>query len=425
MSAYTDVQGGIIQGADYKTACAVATTAAVDSAMTGLPVLDGYQVLNQDRILVWKNTNAALNGIWIANTGAWTRATDFSNTTAVVAGTQVYVFNGTLYGKTVFACQQNNIAFGTTNITFAISASGLLSGTALGSGVSAALGTNVGTAGGIVVNGGAGGSPSSLDLTHATGNPAIGLANASGTPAALGLGTASGTPQAIGLANGSGLPIGGTTGWGSGVAAALAAALNAAGGLLGISALGTGVLTALGLAKNTAGGIVTSPVANANLTNSSITLDGQTVALGGSVTPAANSSTSTSGGATTQTSPQRMAGLGVTFTPARTGTVMVTFCGSALVSTTASGNGIQVKASYGTGAAPAANAPLTGTQFGALLTIIVGWATAAGVAYIPFSKTVVITGLTVGTTYWFDLAQNAFNGVGWSLSSVDVAIWEQ
>lgn len=41
-----------------------------------------------------------------------------------------------------------------------------------GTGVATALGTNVGTAGSVVVNGGAGGTPSSITLTNATGYPA-------------------------------------------------------------------------------------------------------------------------------------------------------------------------------------------------------------------------------------------------------------
>lgn len=63
-----------------------------------------------------------------------------------------------------------------------------------GTGVATALAVNVGSAGAPVVLGGAGGTPSSLTLTNATG-----------------------------------LPIAGTTGWGTGVAAALAIAIGSAG----------------------------------------------------------------------------------------------------------------------------------------------------------------------------------------------------
>ena len=47
---------------------------------------------------------------------------------------------------------------------------------------------------------------------------------------------------------------------------------------------GAGVLTALGNATNASGGVVTSPVANANLANSSTTVNSQSCALGGTCT---------------------------------------------------------------------------------------------------------------------------------------------
>jgi hypothetical protein len=74
----------------------------------------------------------------------------------------------------------------------------------LGAGVLTALGATPGAAGSFVVNGGAGGTPSSINL-----------------------------------ANGALLPIAGVTGWGTNVAAALANPLNGSGGLLGQSILGT------------------------------------------------------------------------------------------------------------------------------------------------------------------------------------------
>lgn len=118
MATYSDVLGGLLEDQGIKAPCACATTADMTNSMTGLPVIDGYAVQINDRILVWKNTNQTLNGIWVANTGAWTMAVDFSNGSAIAAGSQVFVFNGTLYGGLSFACQENNIVFGSTNITF-------------------------------------------------------------------------------------------------------------------------------------------------------------------------------------------------------------------------------------------------------------------------------------------------------------------
>ena len=100
-----------------------------------------------------------------------------------------------------------------------------------GTGVSTALGVNVGTAGAPVVNGGALGTPSSGTLTSVSGLPistgvsglgagiATALAiniNSSGSPVLNG--GALGTPSSGTLTNVSGLPIAGVTGWGSGIA---------------------------------------------------------------------------------------------------------------------------------------------------------------------------------------------------------------
>lgn len=68
------------------------------------------------------------------------------------------------------------------------------SGITPGTGVGTALAVNVGSAGAFVVNGGAGGTPSSLTLTNATGLPISGI---------TGLGTGVGTALAI-AANGAG-----------------------------------------------------------------------------------------------------------------------------------------------------------------------------------------------------------------------------
>lgn len=129
----------------------------------------------------------------------------------------------------------------------------------LGTGVATALGTNVGSAGSVVVNGGALGTPSSGVLTNATGLPiGTGLTGAgTGVLTALGVnvGTAGsfvvnggdlGTPSAGVLTNATGLPIStGVAGLGTGVATALAVTVGSAGavvvngGALGTPSSGT------------------------------------------------------------------------------------------------------------------------------------------------------------------------------------------
>ena len=117
--------------------------------------------------------------------------------------------------------------------------------TGLGVGVATALAINVGSSGAIVVLNGAGGTPSSLTLTNATGLPIggiTGLGTGVATALAIAVGSAGafvtfngagGTPSSINLTNGTSLPIStGVSGLGTGVATALAQAVNTASGFV-------------------------------------------------------------------------------------------------------------------------------------------------------------------------------------------------
>jgi hypothetical protein len=63
-----------VAGISWKQPCAVATL--VDITLSGLQLIDGYTTLDGDRVLVKNQTNAAFNGIYLANAGAWTRSLD-------------------------------------------------------------------------------------------------------------------------------------------------------------------------------------------------------------------------------------------------------------------------------------------------------------------------------------------------------------
>jgi hypothetical protein len=71
---------------------------------------------------------------------------------------------------------------------------------------------------------------------------------------------------------------------------------------------------------------------------------------------------------------------------------------------------------YGTGTPPVNGAAMTGTPIGAQMR----YEASTGGSLAPFAKTVIITGLTLGTTYWFDVGLKVVTGNG-SITNVDLA----
>ena len=123
----------------------------------------------------------------------------------------------------------------------------------------------------------------------------------------------------------------------------------------------------------------------------------------------------------------KMQGLGASavITPTRSGKIIVTFSGTVISPAgTAAGNGLGYQISYGTGTAPANAAALTGTQVGTIQSWVNPTTVVAADVFVPFSTTAIITGLTVGTTYWLDLAAESVgtaSDMGLSTVSVSAA----
>jgi len=95
-----------------------------------------------------------------------------------------------------------------------------------------------------------------------------------------------------------------------------------------------------------------------------------------------------------------MQGLAGSLTPAGSGNVCIIISGTIIPQAS---HGIEYQISYGTGAPPGSNASLVGTQIGAIQEYESSLLTGA----IPFSLAAVVTGLTLSTTYWIDLAAKA------------------
>ncbi len=129
----------VLNGRDFKDSVRVATTTSV--AQSSLTAIDGITLVDGDRILDKDNATAANRGIWVAHSGAWTRATDADTSAKISSNLTVMVEEGTANGDKQFTLTTNGpIVLGTTALTFA--------GT--GTGTTYSNGTGVSIAGSVI-----------------------------------------------------------------------------------------------------------------------------------------------------------------------------------------------------------------------------------------------------------------------------------
>lgn len=112
-----------------------------------------------------------------------------------------------------------------------------------------------------------------------------------------------------------------------------------------------------------------------------------------------------------------MAGLNEVFTPNWSGNLSVAIGGTH--GSSAANDGCTTHIRYGTGTPPANGVALTGTALGSNQTSV------AGTLLVPFSNVASIVGLSVGTTYWFDLSEAAVTGGTCAMSNMNASILEQ
>lgn len=126
--------GGARSSLAFKAPCRVATTTNI--TLSGFQTIDGVTLADGDdnlRVLVKDQTNQAENGIYVAESGAWSRAADFDGNSDFVSGTRVYVNGGTVGAAVYVMTAADPIVIGTSSVTFATEAS------LLGAGVSFAF----------------------------------------------------------------------------------------------------------------------------------------------------------------------------------------------------------------------------------------------------------------------------------------------
>lgn len=102
-------------GIDWKDSVRTATSANI--TLSGLQTLNGITLVPGNRVLVKNQTNAAENGVYLAASGAWTRAADAVQGT-ITAGASTMVEEGTLAGSQWRVATPDPITVGTTALSW-------------------------------------------------------------------------------------------------------------------------------------------------------------------------------------------------------------------------------------------------------------------------------------------------------------------
>lgn len=137
--AQNDRTTGLVGNAAIKVPCRAATTANI--TLAGEQTIDGVACVTDDRVLVKNQTSGVDDGIWVVDTGAWNRASDFDGAYDIVKGTLVPVTDGTANAGSYWrVTTANPITIGTSSITLT-----LATGSVLGLGTAAVK--NIGTSG--------------------------------------------------------------------------------------------------------------------------------------------------------------------------------------------------------------------------------------------------------------------------------------
>jgi hypothetical protein len=252
--------GSVVLSGSTSGAVTVQSAAAAGSWALTLPTTAGTNgyVLSTDGtgITSWVATSGGGGTVTSVGLGFAAGAAGILSNTGTVspitgAGTYTLAVTGTSGGIPYFSSASawtSSAALAANSLVKGGGAGAAPSTITTGTGVITALGVAVGTAGAIVVNGGALGTPSSGVLTNATGLPVGGI-------------SATGTPSISTYLRGDGswATVSGSGTVNSGTAGQLTYYATTGTAVSGTTT-GTGILTALGIAVNTTGGLATSAV---------------------------------------------------------------------------------------------------------------------------------------------------------------------
>lgn len=127
-----------VQGWKWKEPVRAATTANI--TLSGAQTIDGVSVIAGDRVLVKNQSTGSANGIYVAASGAWSRAADYDAASELVGGT-VFVSEGTANGNSQWTMTTDApITLGTTALVW----------TQAGGGTSYTAGNGILISGGVI-----------------------------------------------------------------------------------------------------------------------------------------------------------------------------------------------------------------------------------------------------------------------------------
>lgn len=111
--AYVD---SVAEGLDAKASCLAATTGNI--TLSGAQTIDGVSVTAGARVLVKDQSNAAENGIYVAASGAWARASD-ANTWTELVSAYTFIEQGSTQSNNGYICTvQAGGVLGSTPVTW-------------------------------------------------------------------------------------------------------------------------------------------------------------------------------------------------------------------------------------------------------------------------------------------------------------------
>lgn len=101
----------------FKQACRVVATSILNPSGLATTV-DGKTLIAGDRVLLTAQFPTSANGIYLAASGSWTRATDFDSSAEMITGSLIPVAEGTTYAKTIWQLQLKPETLNTDDVEF-------------------------------------------------------------------------------------------------------------------------------------------------------------------------------------------------------------------------------------------------------------------------------------------------------------------